>query len=384
MRGATFGKFDGKYLVTFQSTRPVRGATSRPSWTARTSGVSIHAPRAGRDQGAKNIAVLCERFQSTRPVRGATQFDGKGICLHLVSIHAPRAGRDSLMLHLARITKCFNPRAPCGARPRTCDMCGALSSFQSTRPVRGATYRSSTPMTFPMFQSTRPVRGATQNIFSTSESEKFQSTRPVRGATKAAETYITVRVVSIHAPRAGRDAATRMRSRRHRCFNPRAPCGARQALQDDGTMLCDVSIHAPRVRDPGQGVSIHAPRAGRDGRPPLKQSEPDVSIHAPRAGRDGNPRRVCGYQAGFNPRAPCGARHRGCPCCPKSCSFNPRAPCGARRVQGKEAVYPLRFQSTRPVRGATGTFGSRSSCTKEFQSTRPVRGATRRGLLRLS
>ena len=33
-------------------------------------------------------------------------------------------------------------------------------------------------------------------------------------------------------------------------------------------------------------VSIHAPRAGRDGAFPCVRAEGDVSIHAPRAGRD--------------------------------------------------------------------------------------------------
>ena len=59
-------------MKTFQSTRPVRGATEADK---------------GHDHESK--------FQSTRPVRGAT---GKRIIIHIVngiSIHAPRAGRDS-------------------------------------------------------------------------------------------------------------------------------------------------------------------------------------------------------------------------------------------------------------------------------------------------
>ena len=33
----------------------------------------------------------------------------------------------------------FNPRAPCGARPKDEDALGFPKTFQSTRPVRGAT-----------------------------------------------------------------------------------------------------------------------------------------------------------------------------------------------------------------------------------------------------
>ena len=55
----------------------------------------------------------------------------------------------------------------------------------------------------------------------------FQSTRPVRGATPdAIEHTLSVRV-SIHAPRAGRDQGNTADAQMHRCFNPRAPCGAR-------------------------------------------------------------------------------------------------------------------------------------------------------------
>ena len=55
-------------------------------------GVSIHAPRAGRD-GA-------DGSQST--------------CAHGVSIHAPRAGRDVRRYAPRRLPICFNPRAPRG------------------------------------------------------------------------------------------------------------------------------------------------------------------------------------------------------------------------------------------------------------------------------
>ena len=56
----------------FQSTRPVRGATLPPVVAGDGTAISIHAPRAGRDQG----------FKEAR--------DGKS----RISIHAPRAGRD--------------------------------------------------------------------------------------------------------------------------------------------------------------------------------------------------------------------------------------------------------------------------------------------------
>ena len=78
----------------FQSTRPVRGATSEKSLFGLRSVVSIHAPRAGRDRrGFFPISKLYE-FQSTRPVRGATGRIPRYVVIFIVSIHAPRAGRD--------------------------------------------------------------------------------------------------------------------------------------------------------------------------------------------------------------------------------------------------------------------------------------------------
>ena len=126
-------------VVVFQSTRPVWGATlalrgtrqisryfnPRAPCGARQSllykyplheGISIHAPRVGRDLqcfrrkvrqvqfqstrpvwGATNMAMAgadLSVFQSTRPVWGATNaMISKGITAK-ISIHAPRVGRD--------------------------------------------------------------------------------------------------------------------------------------------------------------------------------------------------------------------------------------------------------------------------------------------------
>ena len=55
------------------------------------------------------------------------------------------------------------------------------------------------------FQSTRPVRGATAVNSLFLRFKIFQSTRPVRGATKVALVEASAQGISIHAPRAGRD-----------------------------------------------------------------------------------------------------------------------------------------------------------------------------------
>ncbi len=58
--------------------------------------ISIHAPRAGRDQEGKQAYGSNEQFQSTRPVRGATGAVGGHGVVQMISIHAPRAGRDTI------------------------------------------------------------------------------------------------------------------------------------------------------------------------------------------------------------------------------------------------------------------------------------------------
>ena len=59
--------------------------------------ISIHAPHAGRDSWSSSNHLTPIGFQSTRPMRGATSWLSTGNLLELViSIHAPHAGRDIL------------------------------------------------------------------------------------------------------------------------------------------------------------------------------------------------------------------------------------------------------------------------------------------------
>ena len=116
----------------------------------------------------------------------------------------------------------------------------------------------------------------------------------MRGATPTWGTGESIRRVSIHAPRAGRDPSFFCSDLSLRSFNPRAPCGARQYRRR--LQLDDVEFQSTR---PMRGatssrlkfgclvtVSIHAPHAGRDSYPRLSVPSSDVSIHAPHAGRD--------------------------------------------------------------------------------------------------
>ena len=111
-------------LYLFQPTRPLRGATQRrPAFLVETAGISTHAPLAGRDEEAAQMARTRRKFQPTRPLRGATQQGG-------------RMSWDGYN---------FNPRAPCGARPPVAQPVGVGKKFQPTRPLRGATLTARAP-----------------------------------------------------------------------------------------------------------------------------------------------------------------------------------------------------------------------------------------------
>ena len=160
--------------------------------------------------------------------------------------------------------------------------------------------------------------------------------------------------------------ARRHRHRRNlriRYFNPRAPCGARP------------SFFLPFLVQ--FVISIHAPRAGRDfDRPFDMLAVPKISIHAPRAGRDGLDLPPWPTAPNFNPRAPCGARHFLISFQVSGMVISIHAP-RAGRDKEKRTVSKAEyvFQSTRPVRGATRN-RKVGTAQQRFQSTRPVRGAT--------
>ena len=274
-------------------------------------------------------------------MRGAT-----GYLLYLtlkgaISIHAPLAGRDGL---------------------GTCSP-GSISQFQSTRPLRGATaadqrrhhikshFNPRAPcgarllaeakaVTGLEFQSTRPLRGATNVGAYCAALHTISIHAPLAGRDPSCLTRCSPRRISIHAPLAGRDMGDLAYPEVSEYFNPRAPCGAR------------LSPWGPA----GPWTPYFNPRAPCGARRLHHMNLPVpfcISIHAPLAGRDGCHRPF--FLQGRN--------------------FNPRAPCGARQRAFLKTVGYGRFQSTRPLRGATVRERPPKKEGK-FQSTRPLRGAT--------
>ena len=78
----------------FQSTHPLRGATSRVGKIKRQDGFQSTHPLRGATPGSMGFTSLSYQFQSTHPLRGAT--------------HRFQARQ--------RLDGNFNPRTPCGVR----------------------------------------------------------------------------------------------------------------------------------------------------------------------------------------------------------------------------------------------------------------------------
>ena len=175
---------------------------------------------------------------------------GSGSGGSAISIHAPHTGRDILLVDAA-VGADISIHAPHTGR----DLCKTLQR---------------------------------------SPARVFQSTRPIRGATFAAGQLHQAQPISIHAPHTGRDLYQNSCHTSQSYFNPRAPYGARHPLPAVGS-------YQPHFN----------PRAPYGARPSLQYRQSSaccISIHAPHTGRDAAQRSAIQASPHFNPRAPYGAR----------------------------------------------------------------------------
>ncbi len=97
-------------------------------------------------------------------------------------------------------------------------------------------------------------------------------------------------------------------------------------------------------------VSIRAPRAGRNGNHiPRRRSGSAVSIRAPRAGRNRELLAALPEDERFNPRPACGAKRNTTAVPASLSSFNPRPACGAK-LNGRRLMDTLPTVSIRAPR----------------------------------
>ncbi len=214
----------------FQSTLPMRGATSKSRFNHSPRRISIHTPHAGSDYNivlmgkterhfnphspcgerhAWNMpGVREDKFQSTLPMRGATLKLFANRQGFTISIHTPHAGSDPTCLWLAcTYPPYFNPHSPCGERPYRSEDTGELVRISIHTPHAGSDGDTGCLCVIVYeFQSTLPMRGATGRWIHGNKDKQnfnphspcgerqmitvlkkygylFQSTLPMRGAT---------------------------------------------------------------------------------------------------------------------------------------------------------------------------------------------------------
>ena len=147
--------------------------------------------------------------------------------------------------------------------------------FQSTRPIRGATlFRLSRFLRCRIFQSTRPIRGATRGSSSIQIRQRYFNPRAPYGARhNRLSDNMLCNNISIHAPHTGRDDSGPGWTTTGLHFNPRAPYGARRSGVSPAGPCGGISIHAPHTGRDFIGINIFL-------------SKFTISIHAPHTGRD--------------------------------------------------------------------------------------------------
>ena len=190
----------------------------------------------------------------------------------------------------------FNPRTPCGVRLYAFILRPMIQHFNPRTPC-----------------------GVRPGVRKTSDDKAAISIHaPHAGCDGADNQHAAAPWISIHAPHAGCDFSDCFKRFGDGDFNPRTPCGVRHGDLAHGLL--------------SRKISIHAPHAGCDGRTTRVVIRPVISIHAPHAGCDIPATTLQGY----------------------CLDFNPRTPCGVRQGINVYSLLTLQFQSTHPMRGATG------------------------------
>ena len=156
--------------------------------------ISIHAPRAGCDEEIQRVLDDRYVFQSTHPVRGATAYRQSSLQAYFQfqSTHPVRGATNGKLLTPPDY-RYFNPRTPCGVRPRLTHPRTSKVGISIHAPRAGC--------------DPSPRRG------------RWLPTCPI----------------SIHAPRAGCDVVPRGTRARVADFNPRTPCGVRRGQTSGNT-----------------------------------------------------------------------------------------------------------------------------------------------------
>ena len=135
----------------------------------------------------------------------------------------------------------------------------AISAFQPTRPLRGATRTSKTWKPATRISTHAPLAGRDRDMTPEEIAELISTHAPLAGRDAAAAPRLRrIYVISTHAPLAGRDDTASPQPASHLHFNQRAPCGARRSR--------------PTIYLRGRYFNPRAPCGARPGVAPAKNS----------------------------------------------------------------------------------------------------------------
>ena len=304
-----------------------------------------------------------------------------------ISIHAPRAGGDDSPACSTALTHNFNPRSPCGERPKQ-ETGGLPESMISIHAPRAGSDVKGDTRFVPLIISIHAPRAGSDIAFRIGS--RILVVISIHAPRAGSDEKLTGNgnafvAISIHAPRAGSDSSERSICTVSLYFNPRSPCGERRAelskaireelfqstlpvrgataggyssrrlRQFQSTLpVRGATLSSPRHQEPLL-ISIHAPRAGSDSHifsPHFGQSifqstlpvrgatklylrrwiSDNISIHAPRAGSDVLSKIIKIKDSTFQSTLPVrGATIQTEKSGTLGTDFNPRSPCGERR-----------------------------------------------------
>ena len=184
---------------------------------------------------------------------------------------------------------------------------------------------------------------------------------PLAGSDQAPRRLDRQAQISIHTPLAGSDLARIPAMAPDRVFQSTLPLRGATCF---GWLTLSLIF-----------ISIHTPLAGSDLYDCTWPRISFISIHTPLAGSDFSPAHSASSPSRFQSTLPLrGATGR---VALRFCLeyFNPHSPCGERRIWVTCMAVVVVFQSTLPLRGATmSRLGD--NLVEAFQSTLPLRGAT--------
>ena len=229
--------------------------------------ISIHAPLAGCDSPDGANVSRIRLFQSTHPLRGATSNTSSSFFALIFQSTHPLRGATVHLRQVIRVFQFQSTHPLRGATPETA-IRWSVKGFQSTHPLRGATHAYDEFMGYEyisihaplagcdcrillrlgntaIFQSTHPLRGATVFGNRVEQRRKFQSTHPLRGATYICGWSTRLPVISIHAPLAGCDFVSPSSAARSSYISIHAPLAGCDDQHYTIDRLVDISIHAP-------------------------------------------------------------------------------------------------------------------------------------------